>query len=313
MENECYFVSCRGILKSCTFHYINQITNINKDVNYLYDMLTSNQMFDGMSIYIFSDLLKYFVNIILPNIKYKFVLVTGESDLCVPKEILTEQETYILLKNPYLLKWFAQNSRIQENDKIIQMPIGLDYHTFLNNPKHIFKLPEESPIPKKQEFVLLNIINNSIPYYKRIPKIFVNFSLNDDRFQQKRHALNIIPKDLLIENKDTLPRTIYLEKAMYYTFVLTPSSNGLDSHKIWEALCIGCIPILCVPEFKKMFEDLPVLIVNDWSQITQDLLDKTIIEFRGRIFNYQKLTLKYWTSMINEQFNERKSLQINYE
>lgn len=100
MEDECYFVSCRGILKSCTFHYINQITNINKDINYLYNMLTSNQMYDGMSIYIFSNLLKYFVNIILPNIQYKFVLVTGESDLCVPKEILTEQETYSLLKNP---------------------------------------------------------------------------------------------------------------------------------------------------------------------------------------------------------------------
>lgn len=310
MENECYFVSCRGILKSCTFHYINQITNINTDVNYLYDMLTSNQMFDGMSIYIFSDLLKYFVNIILPNIKYKFVLVTGESNLCVPKEILTEQETYLLLKNRYLLKWFAQNSRIQENDKIIQMPIGLDYHTFLNNPKHIFKLPEESPIPKKQEFVLLNIINNSIPYYKRIPKIFVNFSLNDDRFNQKKRALNTIPKELLVFNKDILPRTIYWEKAVNYTFVLTPSCTGLDSHKIWETLCIGCIPILCVPEFKKLFEELPVIIVDDWSKITQELLDKTLEEFKVRIFNYRKLTLNYWTDLINNQdltlYNDQK-------
>ena len=302
MENECYFVSCRGILKSCTFHYINQTTNTNKDVNYLYDMLTSNQMFDGMSIYIFSDLLKYFVNIILPNIKYKFVLVTGESNLCVPKEILTEQETYTLIKNPYLLKWFAQNSRIQENDKIIQMPIGLDYHTFLNNPKHIFKLPQESHIPKKQEFVLLNIINNSIPYYKRIPKIFVNFSLNDDdRFNQKKRALNIIPKELLVLDNEILPRTIYWEKAVNYTFVLTPSCTGLDSHKIWEALCIGCIPILCVPEFKKLFEELPIIIVDDWTKITQELLDKTLEEFKVRIFNYRKLTLNYWTELINNQ------------
>ena len=304
MEDECYFVSCRGILKSCTFHYINQITNINKDINYLYNMLTSNQMYDGMSIYIFSNLLKYFVNIILPNIQYKFVLVTGESDLCVPKEVLTEQETYSLIKNPYLLKWFAQNSRIHENDKIIQMPIGLDYHTFLNNPKHIFKLPEESPIPKKQEFVLFNIINNSKPYYKRIPKIFVNFSLNEDRFHQKKRALNMIPNDLIIHNKDILPKTIYWETAINYTFVLTPSSSGLDSHKIWEVLCIGGIPIICIPQFKKMFEDLPVLIVNDWNELTQELLDKTIIEFRSRIFNYRKLTLDYWRDLIKDQIKK---------
>jgi hypothetical protein len=301
MENECYFVSCRGILKSCTVHFINEITNLNKDVNYLYDMLQSNQMIDGMSIYIFSDLLKFFVNIILPNIKHKFVLVSGESNLCVPREVLTEQETYILLKNKYLIKWFCQNTRIHENDKIVQMPIGLDYHSFLNNPKHIFKLPDENHMPKKQELVLLNIINNTIPYYKRIQKIFVNFSVNDDRFNQKKKSLYIIPRDLLIIDKDILPRTIFWEKAKNYTFVLTPSCSGLDSHKIWESLCLGCIPIICVPEFKKLFEDLPVLIVNEWNEITPELLHQTVESFKSRVFNYKKLTLKYWLDLINNQ------------
>lgn len=53
-----------------------------------------------------------------------------------------------------------------------------------------------------------------------------------------------------------------------------------------------------------MFEDLPVLIVNDWSELTQDLLDKTIIEFRSRIFNYRKLTLDYWRDLIKDQIKK---------
>ena len=84
-----------------------------------------------------------------------------------------------------------------------------------------------------------------------------------------------------------------------YTFVLSPFGVGQDCHRTWEALCLGCIPILKAPNFKKMFENLPVLIVNEWSDITQELLDKTIQEFQSHEFNYEKLTLQYWTSQIN--------------
>ena len=48
-----------------------------------------------------------------------------------------------------------------------------------------------------------------------------------------------------------------------------------------------------------MFEELPVLIVNEWSDITKELLDKTIIEFQNKTFNYDKLTLQYWVKKIN--------------
>jgi hypothetical protein len=44
-----------------------------------------------------------------------------------PKEALSKEETLTLLK------WYTQNSRIEENDKLIQMPIGLDYHTISKN------------------------------------------------------------------------------------------------------------------------------------------------------------------------------------
>ena len=48
-----------------------------------------------------------------------------------------------------------------------------------------------------------------------------------------------------------------------------------------------------------MFENLPVLIVNEWTHITKDLLYKTIQEFQLQQFNYEKLTLQYWSSQIN--------------
>ena len=299
MENNCYFVCSRGLLKSCSFHSPKPISSCKTDTTYLFSMLKSNRMFNGMSIYVCSDLLRFFVNQILPYLSNTFVLVSGDSDLCVPKEALSKEETLILLNSNMLLKWFTQNSRIEENDKIIQMPIGLDYHTIATNPNCRWRLPEEGTLPKQQENILLNIINVSKPFYDRNHKIYVNFTFNSDRFGQRQLALKTIPDNLMEIKNDFIPRTKTWQNMINYTFVLSPTGIGLDCHRTWEALCLGCIPIICIKEFKTMFEDLPILIVNDWNQITKELLENTIEKFKNKNFKKDKLTLEYWVKQIN--------------
>jgi len=261
-------------------------------------MLKSNKMYNGMSIYVCSDLLKFFVNQILPFIIHNFVLVTGDSDLCVPLEALNQNETYKLLNSPFLLKWFAQNTRIQDNNKIIQLPIGLDYHTISNNPDCLWKLPGENHLPRFQENTLVSIKEKSVPFDERRLQIYVNFSTNSDRFGQRKDALSIIPNNLLVVEPTGTPRTNYWSQIIKYAFVLSPFGIGMDCHRTWEALCLGSIPIICAPQFTKLFEDLPVLIVNDWSEITEDLLEETLYYFKDKSFNYEKLTLEYWRKKI---------------
>jgi hypothetical protein len=296
MENLCYYINSRGILKSCDFHSPNPKSSCNNDTLYLLFMLKSQ--FDGMSIYVCSDLLCFFVINILPKIHNKFVLVSGDSDMCVPREALNIKETSLLLKSHYLIKWFIQNTQIQDNDKIIQLPIGLDYHTISNNENHQWKLPNESHLPENQERVLLHIKAKTKPFYERIPEIYVNFSKNNDRFGDRQKSLESIPQSLLVINANFTPRTINWQNIINYTFVLSPFGIGMDCHRTWEALCLGCIPIVRAPNFKKMFEDLPVLIVDNWSDINQTLLQKTMTEFRTKEFKYDKLTLSYWVNKI---------------
>ena len=299
MENNCYFVSSRGLLKSCTFHSPNPISSCSTDVKYLYNMLQSNKMFNGMSIYVCSELLSFFVNKILPYLTHTFVLATGDSDLCVPKNALSKKQTLILLKSKLLLKWYTQNSRIEENYKIVQMPIGLDYHTIFNYPKCPWRLPEEGNLPKQQEEILLNIIKESKPFYERNNNIYVNFTVKNDRFFQRQLSLDTIPRELMEINTAFIPRTKTWKNMINYSFVLSPTGVGLDCHRTWEAICLGCIPIVCVKEFKTMFKELPVLIVNNWTEVTKDLLENTIKDFKNRTFNKDKILLQYWTTQIN--------------
>lgn len=299
MENECYFVSSRGLLKSCDFYSKNPKSSCKNDNSYLLDMLISNKMTNGMTIYVCSDLLNYFVDEILPKIQHSFILLSGDSDLCVPMEALNQKKTMNLLNSPYLINWFIQNTRIHDHDKIIQLPIGLDYHTISNNPKHYWVSPNEETTPFAQENILKDIITTSKPFYERIPKIYVNFSKGNDKFKQREKSLKIIPKNLMELNTNFVPRTKNWNIMTDYTFILSPFGVGMDCHRTWEALCLGCIPIICAPNFKKLFDELPVLIVDDWSQINEDLLTKTIINFRSKKFNYDKLTLNYWINKYN--------------
>ena len=59
-EDSCLFVCSRGILKSCTFHSLKPESSCSTDFSYLINMLYSNRMYDGMSIYVCSDLINYF-------------------------------------------------------------------------------------------------------------------------------------------------------------------------------------------------------------------------------------------------------------
>jgi hypothetical protein len=139
------------------------------------------------------------------------------------------------------------------------------------------------------------------PFSNRIPKIYVNYSLSTDRFNHRKTALQQISQNLMQVNLDFTKRTDNWINISNYAFVLSPCGNSLDCHRTWEALCLGSIPIIKLEgTFIKLFEDLPVLVVGKWTDITYDLLQETLNNFVSREFNMEKLKLSYWQELIYE-------------
>jgi len=295
-EHECQMVSSRGLLKSCTIHSKNPQSSCDHDKTYLDTMHQS----ENMSIYVCTHLLTYFVSSILPKITMPFYLVSGDSDLDVQKEGLPLELFTKLVGSPYLLKWFAQNITDPPAPNVFQMPIGLDYHTISNDPNHWWKMHNEGSKPIEQEYVLNEIRQSMKPFDERICKIFSNVHHRLDRYGDRGCAIGALyNKPDLIENASTyLYRSQTWREMGKYSFVLSPFGNGYDCHRTWEALCMGAIPIVRAKQFKSLFADLPVLNVEEWSDVTQELLQTTIHAFKERKFNYEKLTLKYWTDQM---------------
>jgi hypothetical protein len=65
----------------------------------------------------------------------------------------------------------------------------------------------------------------------------------------------------------------YLWNVVHAKFVVSPHGNGLDCHRTWEALYLGVIPIVKTSSLDQLYEDLPVLIVDDWSDVTREFLE----------------------------------------
>jgi hypothetical protein len=280
MENKCYYVSSRGLLKSCNIYN----THIGSSDSHLdiekYLAIKKNHI-----VYVCNSAIENFFTNIFPQIKNPFILVSGDSDVSMPFE---GYEEYV--NDAKLLVWFCQNLTVN-HPKLQHLPIGLDYHT-------ISKLGEMHPwgagmLPVEQDNLLIHLTKSE---EKRFLGCYVNFHFSEWDINQRgdrQECLNAIPKELCYFEPVYSDRISTWRKMKMFKYVLCPYGGGLDTHRLWEALTLGCIPIIKTSGLDPLFEDLNVCIVNSWSDINIELLESF-----SKSMDKEKLTLEYWIKKI---------------
>ncbi len=300
-ENNCFYVCSRGFLKSCDIYCLSPNSSDPQIINYNEDLLNNNNLGDCKTIYICNTAIKNFIHTYSNNITYKYILVSGDCDETVPVDIFNGKEDFLnFIENSNLIHWYSQNC-ISDHPKITRIPIGLHYHVLSKGD--YYGQPMLSVFGQEREIMQINLKNTIKPFWKRQIKCYSNFHFSMPSFYKFLHdrldAVNKVPRELVFYQKHQITRYETFIRQCEYAFVLSPHGNGLDCHRTWEALVLGCIPIVKTSKIDKLYEELPVLIVNDWSDISYDLLEKTVTEFKNKKFRYEKLTLNYWISKIN--------------
>jgi hypothetical protein len=89
-----------------------------------------------------------------------------------------------------------------------------------------------------------------------------------------------------------------------------PQGNGVDTHRIWEALALGTIPIVRTSSIDPLFVDLPVLIVHDWAELNTEDASEKLIRWQAALAPYfnsgsaqghamrEKLTVEHWVDLV---------------
>lgn len=303
MENECELLSSRGVLKSCCLRSRDPTGDLTRPVTYVIDKANAAAR-RTPSVYVNTGSLDFFCRKILPSVRSPVVLVTGDSDVPLPNPSFCAGAVRTLLSHPMIKRWYCQNL-CMDLPGLHALPIGLDYHT-VSKGGH---WGEDARSPREQELSLLEASEAAVPFWERERKCYVNFQygLHHSTGEPVTHAgtrkaaCTVVDRSLCYFEVGATPRSTCWRNQSQHAFVISPPGNGLDCHRTWEALNLGCIPIVIRMAGWRLdvFDGLPVLVVDSWEDITQDLLDSTVERFRETTFNYDKLRLEHWVEEIH--------------
>jgi hypothetical protein len=263
----------------------------------------------GGSIYCCTDALENFANHVIDGIGEPFVLVSGDADTVVAPQTLGEGVFEKILAHPTLLRWYAQNIGAA-GEELHFLPIGLDYHTTWHAPGVWGETVHRTAF--EQERVLLDLRHRAAPVQDRKCLVYCNwqFHLHDrgrdglPRRSERVECLEKIDRPLCFFEPGFAPRYATWARQTEYAFVLSPAGNGPDTHRLWEALVLGCIPIVKRNFLAAFLADLPVLVVEDWREISATLLERSLAGLGARRFNFAKLYLEYWRRAIRGAVQE---------
>lgn len=232
------------------------------------------------------------------NKKIQITLMTIDSDETPSDDIVNK-----ILKDDRIIKWYSTNMIDKYLcDKIKVLPLGLDYHT--QSSKHNEKYLKETSHPYSQEKQLKDI-SRGLPELKDRPlKVLANYNLKNldgpkVLGENRRDIYEKLKSNQWINHYISPKiRKEYWEDHGNHAFVLSPTGYGYDCHRTWEALVLGSIVITKRSEFNEIYKDLPVVLVDDYLEITGENLKRWKNWALNQKFNYDKLTMKYWENVI---------------
>jgi hypothetical protein len=268
-----------------------------------FDLDDYAQVRDGDLVWTRSTALPEFVARALPRIQARFALLTGDEDWSIPSEF---DGAEALLNDDRLVCWYAQNLDRGGHAKLHALPIGLDFHTisFGRRWGHVQATPQE------QEAELEAMQQGMLPKEQRWLRVHADFHFNrhsrEFGGEARERVEALLRRNPLVDFESRKrPRSELWRHRARYAFVVSPHGHGLDCHRTWESLALGNIVIVRSSVLDPLYEGLPVVIVQNWEEITPDNLAAWHTQHAGSFARpgmRERLTNSYWIERVRRTF-----------
>ena len=200
------------------------------------------------------------------NLQTSFTLVTIESDEAVP-----QQEKWLNNKN--LIAWYGWNS---VHTNVIPIPIGLDANI---------------------QFTSMHSVSTKMV---KQSKMLVAFRLNRDERKELHARVNGLDfaevKTYVDMRENPTKLRLYYELMSSYKWVLCPRGMGEDTHRVWEALYMGAIPVVLKSSISDIYAGLPVIQLDSWSDLSLAKLNE--LEPRQPL-HIENAYFEHWRELIH--------------
>jgi len=203
---------------------------------------------EGDIIFVKTDLLDYFFGYYFNLIDNKFILLSGVSDI----EVGEKYKKYV--EHDKIIKWFGTNMTMK-HPKTQILPIGF----------------EEAERNGGNQKLLVSLFKNRKEFKNKENKICVTYLGNTHN--SRNNIFEIFKDKKYVDFISKMEFKDYMNNIGDYKFVLSPRGYGIDTHRFWEILLMGSIPIVENSCLNDLFDKFPCIIVNNFSDITFDTIN----------------------------------------
>jgi len=260
-------------------NYINKLSMIKKD-----DIITGDKFLNNFSehyykldVIVNKEKINWRGKEKYPPNKYLKIIISGHSDYSISDEI------YNYYKPNY---WYTIN---KTTNKVFSIPLGItnycddsEIHKIYGDLDSMIEIMNETKNDKNLVFMNFNILTYPV---------------------ERQYVYNLFCNELWVSKTEIINtiegRKNFLREIRNHTFVLCPRGNGIDTHRLWETLYMGSIPIIKRNIAYEDFYDLPICLVDEWEEINIEFLLREKNRILNGVLNVEKLYMNFWIEKIN--------------
>jgi hypothetical protein len=245
--------------------------------DYCYDevdkSLNPHSVKERSTIFVKTDYLADFFSNIHPLIQVNYILITHNSDDPTPGPFAH------FLDEDKILAWFGQNYDGFAHPKMHPIPMGIANFCWKHGDADVIANIQKRHLSKKHlvhmQFNPQTFAKERVSVHQKFKGAPYCYSPSQSRFQK------------------------YLRTLSRAKFEIAPRGHALDTHRIWESLYVGTIPIVKSSSLDPLYENLPILIVEDWEEVGEEFLNQKYVEFQMGTFHREKMYMDYWVEQIH--------------
>ena len=98
---------------------------------------------------------------------------------------------------------------------------------------------------------------------------------------------------------ERIPEIVVYKKTRESRYALCPRGCGVDTHRFYECIYLGCIPIVLRTNsvFDRLYTAFPCLVADNWSDVTEELLERSYPEGWQRMREFHAKYPRFLTDL----------------